>query len=123
MGYDAAVIQIAKPPPEGLGLKTSSSALGRFYQKQSLADNLDRVLDAVQASSPTSEAFEAALQGMVQAHITHSAENPKLQAVMLPHLLRYVARLRDQRLRQRSLDLRETPVGNTHSIAYLAPSK
>lgn len=123
MGYDDAVIQIAKPQPEGLGLKTSRSALGRFYHKQSLAENLNLVLDAVQAASPTPEAFESMIGAMVQAHVTNTAEKPELQAIMLPHLLRYVARSRDQRLRQRALDLRETPVGNTHSFAYLAPSK
>src|ERR1051326_2500803 len=75
MSYQHAVLQIAKPPPEGLGLKTSHSALARFYQKQSIAERMDSVLDALHATSPTPEAFEASIQTIVQAHVTDSPEN------------------------------------------------
>jgi hypothetical protein len=107
MSYTQASRRIAMPPPEGLGLQSSRSAIQRFYKKYYAIQAIEGALEAIPYLVPDlkDQSLESCMNYLLQTQLK-TANEPDADPVAFRRLARFYSRLRDQELRNRSLDIR-----------------
>jgi hypothetical protein len=97
--------RIAKPPPEGFGIRTHATTLARFFTRHQLKERQADLELAKSVAPNSTDPVDAATQSLLRDWAFNMATNPERDVEDFKALSRWLLRRTEKEQRDRQLDI------------------